>query len=231
MAEGHEVVLVARGADRRDLSIRELSQVRMASAAIDDERALTEAFRDCQAVAHCAGINRELGAQTYARVHVRGTRAVVAAARNAGVGKLAMMSFLRARPDCGSGYHESKWRAEEIVRASGLDYTILKSGVIYGRGDHMLDHLSHAFRTFPFFVLVGLRERPVRPVAVADVVALLRAALTDGRMSARPWRCWVRRRWPWERPCSGWLARPAGTFCTSGLPWRCTTRWRGASSG
>ena len=40
------------------------------------------------------------------------------------------------------------------MRASGLDYTVFKPGVIYGRGDHMLDHLSHALHTFPIFGFV-----------------------------------------------------------------------------
>jgi NADH dehydrogenase len=93
-----------------------------------------------------------------------------------------MLSFLRARPDCGSPYHESKWAAEEIVRASGLDYTILKAGMIYGRGDHMLNHLSHAIYTFPIFLGVGLREQPIRPLAVDDVVTILHASLIDGRL-------------------------------------------------
>ena len=92
------------------------------------------------------------------------------------------MSFLRARPDCGSAYHESKWAAEEIVRESGLDYTIVKAGVVYGRGDHMLDHLSHAFHTFPIFALVGLKEQTVRPLAIEDLVQVLRAALIDRRL-------------------------------------------------
>jgi uncharacterized protein YbjT (DUF2867 family) len=70
-----------------------------------------------------------------------------------------------------------------MVRASGLDYTILKSGMIFGRGDHMLDHLSRALHTFPFFLRVGLREKPVRPVSVHDVVRVLEASLTDERLS------------------------------------------------
>jgi NADH dehydrogenase len=97
-----------------------------------------------------------------------------------------MLSFLRARPDCGSAYHESKWSAEEIVRGSGLDWTVLRAGVIYGRGDHMLDHLSHAFHTFPVFGLVGMVSRPVRPVAVDDVARILAAAAVgDARLSHR----------------------------------------------
>ena len=93
-----------------------------------------------------------------------------------------LLSFLRARPDCGSLYHESKWEAEEIVRNSGLDYTVIKAGIVYGRGDHMLDHLSHALHTFPFFGLVGLKEKSIRPLAVEDLVHVMRAALVDRRM-------------------------------------------------
>jgi uncharacterized protein YbjT (DUF2867 family) len=99
------------------------------------------------------------------------------------VRKIVFMSFLRARPDCGSAYHESKWASEELVRASGLDYTVVKAGMTYGRGDHMLDHLSHALHTFPLFLTVGFREKPVRPLAIDDLVEVLRAALVDGRLS------------------------------------------------
>lgn len=183
--QGHEVILIARGLDRRDESIHLLSGARLVQAGVDDERELEEALQACDAVAHCAGINRQIGNQTYERVHVKGTEAVVAAARHAGVKKILLLSFLRARPACRSGYHESKWAAEETVRASGLDYTVLKAGVIYGSGDHMLDHLSHAFWTFPVFALVGLWDKPVRPVAIQDVLRVAAASLVEGRLSGQ----------------------------------------------
>ena len=182
LSDRHEVVIVARGVDTRDTSILGAGATFVA-ASTDDADSLRRAFAGCDSVAHFAGINRELGAQTYESVHVRGTRAVVDAAGTAGVRRIAYLSFLRARPDCGSAYHESKWAAEEIVRASGLDYTILKSGVIYGRGDHLLDHVSRALYTFPFFPLVGLRPTRLRPVFVDDVVRLAQAAVIDHRLS------------------------------------------------
>ena len=148
---------------------------------ITDVDALAAAFDGCDAVAHCAGINREIGEQTFRRVHVEGTSAVVEAARRAGVQRIVMVSFLRARPDCGSGYHESKWAAEEIVRGSGIAHTVLKSGMIYGPGDHMVDHVTKAVRTLPFFWTVGYRERTARPVPVDDAVDVLVAAL-EGRI-------------------------------------------------
>ena len=149
---------------------------------IDDVDALAAAFAGCDAVAHCAGINREIGDQTFQSVHVDGTRAVVEAARRAGVKRIVMVSFLRARPDCGSPYHETKWAAEELIRNSGLDHTILKFGMIYGPGDHMVDHVTRAVRTLPVFGTVGFRERTVRPTPIEDAVDVLRAAL-EGRIA------------------------------------------------
>jgi uncharacterized protein YbjT (DUF2867 family) len=182
-ARGHEVVVLARGVERRPLAqeVLKLPGVTFVSGSTDDEPGLISAFQNCDGVAHCAGINRETGSQTYETVHVRGTAAVVRAAEAAGVGRLAFVSFLRARPDCGCGYHESKWAAEEIVRGSSCEWTVLKPGMIFGRGDHVVDHLSRALCTFPVFA--GIGPRLVRPVAVEDVVDVLVAALVDGRLS------------------------------------------------
>ena len=178
IAAGHEVVLLARRADGVDYAGQKL-----VSSDLSNPDLLATAFSRCDAVAHCAGINRELGKQSYQNVHVEGTQNVVNAARQAGVKKIVLMSFLRARPNCGSAYHESKWAAEEIVRGSGLDYTVIRAGMVYGRGDHMLDHLSHAVHTFPIFAKVGFAEKAIRPLAIEDLVDVLAAALVEDRLS------------------------------------------------
>lgn len=180
--EGHEVVLLARGKNAASEVGGPESNTFVASD-LSDQAVLLHAFSGCDAIAHCAGINREIGDQTYRKVHVQATKNVVEAAKQAGIKKIALMSFLRARPNCGSAYHESKWAAEEIVRNSGLDYTIVKAGMVYGLGDHMLDHLSHALHTFPVFAMVGLREKGIRPLAVEDLVEILQAALVKGRLT------------------------------------------------
>ena len=111
---GHEVVLISRGMDNRDQNIRKLDKSEFRSIGTNNVEALANAFQGCYAVAHFAGINREIGEQTYTAVHIDGTRNVVAAAKKAGVKKILFLSFLRARPNCGSTYHESKWTSEEL---------------------------------------------------------------------------------------------------------------------
>jgi NADH dehydrogenase len=182
VSDGHEVVLIGR-TDRSERITFTSSRATLVANDLADPAALAQAFAGCEAVAHCAGINRELGKQTFRKVHVEGTKHVVQAAKQAGVKRIALMSFLRARPNCGSRYHESKWLAERIVRESGVDYTIIRAGVVYGLGDHMLDHLSHALHTFPFFALVGLREKQIQPLAIEDLVNVLRASLVQGRLA------------------------------------------------
>jgi uncharacterized protein YbjT (DUF2867 family) len=179
---GHEVLVLGRHRRAKEIGA---NGPRFVAADLANVVSLRDAFAGCVVVAHCAGINREIGTQTYQRVHVEATRNVVAAAHQAGVKKILLMSFLRARPDCGSPYHESKWAAEEIVRHSGIDYTIIRAGMVYGRGDHMLDHLSHALYTFPLFAMVGLKEKGVRPLAIEDLLVIMRAAIVAGRMTKK----------------------------------------------
>jgi NADH dehydrogenase len=178
-ADGQELVLLTRGTRAVPCFAK---QAQFVATDLSNSALLERAFRECEAIAHCAGINREIGEQTFQRVHVDATRNVVESARKAGVRKIVLMSFLRARPNCGSPYHESKWAAEELVRGSGLDFTIIKAGMVYGRGDHMLDHLSHSLHTLPIFATVGFRQRAIRPLAIEDLVHVLRAALIDGRL-------------------------------------------------
>jgi hypothetical protein len=51
--------------------------------------------------------------------------------------------------------------------------------MIDGRGDHMLDYLSHALQMLPWFATVGIRETPIRALAIEDLVVALRTALID----------------------------------------------------
>jgi uncharacterized protein YbjT (DUF2867 family) len=180
---GHQVVLIARGLYSRAAHVQAHENITFVRANVTDAAALGRALAGCQAVADCAGTSREDGSQTFQQVHVEGARALVDAARAAGVRRLVLVSYLRARSGAGSAYLATKWEGEQIVRASGLDYVILKAGLVYGQGDHLLHNLSNLFRKLPVFATVGLRERSVRLVAVEDLVSVIRGALLEDRLA------------------------------------------------
>jgi NADH dehydrogenase len=68
-----------------------------------------------------------------------------------------------------------------MIRQSGIDHTILKASMMYGHGDHMVDHVSRAVKTWPVFATVGYRERTVRPIPIDDFVEVMLAA-AEGRI-------------------------------------------------
>src|SRR5688572_18576244 len=181
ISRGHEVIVLARGQYTRNTQPVE-GAVFISSDARDTEK-LAGAFQGCDAVVHCAGTSVEDGNQTFHALHVEGARSAVAAAERSGVKKFVLLSYLNVRPNVNSKYHTTKWQGEEIVRASKLNYTILKAGLVYGPGDHLLHNLSNLFRKMPVFAQVGLKEKTVRLLAVEDLVDVTRTSLDENRFS------------------------------------------------
>ena len=181
ISHGHDVIVIARGKYTRNTQPIEGAAFFTLDA--NDMDKLTQAFKGCNAVVHCAGTSTEDAQQTFYRLHVEGTRSAVTAAEQAGVKKFVLVSYLNVRPNVKSEYHTTKWQGEEIVRASKLNFTIFKVGLVYGQGDHLIHNLSNLFRKMPIFAAVGLREKTVRLVAVQDLVEIIRTTLEEDRFA------------------------------------------------
>ncbi|MBV8878752.1 MAG: NAD(P)H-binding protein [Planctomycetaceae bacterium] len=142
-------------------------------------------LRGCDAVVNLAGIKREDGEQTFQAVHVDLVQRLIDAMNVAGVRRLVHISVVVARPDPALPYHDTKWKGEELVRRSSLDWTILRPAVIYGVGDDLLAHLSLMLRIAPVFPIVNDGRSPMMPVHAGDaargVVGALRNPATAGK--------------------------------------------------
>ena len=179
ISHGHEVIVIARGHYKRNT--QPVEGASFLTLDTNDTDNLTKAFEGCDAVVHCAGTSVEDAKQTFHRLHVEGTRSAVTASERARVKKFVLVSYLSVRPNVKSEYHTTKWQGEEIVRSSKLNFTILKAGLVYGQGDHLLNNLSNLFRKMPVFAAVGLREKTVRLVAVEDLVNVIRVSLDESQ--------------------------------------------------
>jgi NADH dehydrogenase len=123
------------------------------------------------------GIISEAGTITFERLHVDGTRNLVAAAQTDGVRRFVHMSALGTRAQARSRYHQTKWEAEEIVRQSGLNYTILRPSLIYGPEDHFVNQFLSLSRWLPFLPVMGPGNCRMQPVGVEDVARCFVQAL------------------------------------------------------
>jgi uncharacterized protein YbjT (DUF2867 family) len=144
-----------------------------------DAESLRDALKEIDAVIHLVGIISEVGTSTFENIHVRGTRNVVTAAREQGVKRFVHMSALGTRPNAVSRYHRTKWEAEEIVRSSGLDFTIFRPSLIFGARDHFVNLFAKIIRHSPIVPVLGRREAKFQPVAVENVAAAFVKSLAE----------------------------------------------------
>ncbi len=142
---------------------------------------MAAAARGMDAVIHLVGIISEIGRNTFANAHEQATGNMLQAARDAGVRRFLHMSALGTRPDAVARYHRTKWAAEELVRGSGLDWTIFRPSLIYGAGDHFVNLFAGISRWSPILPVMGSGQGRLQPVAVEVVATAFAAALAEPR--------------------------------------------------
>ncbi len=130
---------------------------------------LVKGLRGAVAMVHLVGIIGEVGTQTFERVHIDTTARLLAAARDAGVRRWVHMSALGTRKNAPARYHQTKWEAEELVRGSGLAWTILRPSIIYGPGDSFTNLFVRIARYSPVVPVIGGGEGLLQPVELEMV--------------------------------------------------------------
>ena len=146
---------------------------------IDDPASLEAAAQGCDRVIHLVGIIQEGRGFTFRSVHVEGTRNVLDAAKKAGIGHFVYQSAVGSREGAKSQYHRTKWEAENLVRASGIPYTILRPSLIYGPGDLFTIRISEMIKVSPVLPVIGTGRSKIQPIFIDDVVECLRKIVTS----------------------------------------------------
>jgi NADH dehydrogenase len=173
---GHEVVIVARGTTRRPKGER----VTFVETDVTNAPKLAETFAGCDAVVHLVAIIQERGRRTFDRVNREGTERVVKAAQRANVAHFVHQGALGADPDPRYPYLLSKWQGEQAVRASGVPYTGLRPGLIFGPGDGFFTLLARMMRINPVVPIAGDGRTLFQPISIGDVTRCIVLALERG---------------------------------------------------
>lgn len=165
LQRGHELRLLVH---RRTPASQGVEQV---EGDVTRPESFARAAEGCQAVINLVGIIREFPGRgiTFERLHVEATKHVLAAAQSAGVRRYLQMSALGTRADAVSAYHASKFRAEELVRESGLEWTILRPSLIFGPKDAFINMLASQLRLAPVMPIIGSGRYRLQPIHADDV--------------------------------------------------------------
>ena len=148
---------------------------------VRNESSIHEAITDggaCDTVIHLAYLRREGGGDTFDDINLKGTHNVIEAMKRAGVKRMIMVGCLGAEARSPYPLQRSLGKAEEIVRQSGLNFTVLKSAVIYGEGDWLTQWMAGVATEFPFVMpLPHGGHTKLQPIWVGDVAACVERCL------------------------------------------------------
>jgi NADH dehydrogenase len=177
-ARGHMVTAVSRTRKPRPV-IETGGVIQFRSGSVLDPASLGAAFQGAGVVVHLVGIIFETREQTFERVHVEGTRNALEAAQRAGAKRFVHMSALGARRGAPTRYWSTKGEAEELVKASGLDWTIFRPSIVYGEGDDFVNRFAAMARMLPVMPVVGSGKTRLQPIWVEDVARAFAHAVDD----------------------------------------------------
>jgi len=178
---GHRVRAVSRDGERL---LGWGGEVDPRAADVSSGAGVAEALRGAEAVVHLVAIPRERGGRTFQDVNVRAVGRTLAAAGAEGVRRIVHLSVLGASDDPKLRYLHSKWRGEELVRESGLEWVVLRPSLLFGEGDGFFNLVKVTLTWWsPGIVAIpGDGSARFQPLSVDDLaIAVERSLVEPGR--------------------------------------------------
>ncbi len=148
--------------------------VDVAISNIYDERNMRSAMIGVDTVYHLVGGEWKGVRADLDQIEIAGIRTLLDVAREAGVKRLFYVSHLGANRASAYPIFKVKGIVEEYIRKGGIDYTIIRSGLVFGQGDNFTTELAKLISLSPYLVPIPNEGSAfVQPIWVEDLVTCL----------------------------------------------------------
>lgn len=202
---GHHVLALVRDDDgaaqvQRRLTAGQRASVEIRRGDVTKPDSLPAALADADTVLHLAAVPRDWdGGATLRLVNTEGTRNILAAAAATGIRRFVHLGALGVIDDPTLHYGSSKAKAMALVRASGLDWTILSPSLLFGPRDGFFNILAGLVRMSPGIVpITGRGDARFQPLAITDLARAAVLALADDATIGREYLLGGPRYWTYR---------------------------------
>ena len=169
-AAGQDVRCLVR--DRRRGERLEAWGCELLEGDVTDPETLRAAVAGCDTVVHLVAI-RQGKPEAFQRIMIGGTRNLIAAAHEAGVGRFVLMSALGTSEETKDvvPYYGAKWQMEQDVKAAGTPYVIFRPSFIFAKDGGILTTFSKLARLAPVTPIIGNGKQRIQPIWADDIGA------------------------------------------------------------
>jgi uncharacterized protein YbjT (DUF2867 family) len=177
-ADEQEVRVLVRSRDRGAKLASE--GVELAEGDVTSPDRLRRALDGVETVVHLVAI-RQGRPEEFQRVMIDGTRNLLAAAAEAGVGRFVLMSALGTSAETKDlvPYYNAKWQMERDVEASGIPYVMFRPSFVFGTDGGILPTFARLARLTPVTPVIGSGRQRIQPIWADDVGAYFARAVTE----------------------------------------------------
>jgi NADH dehydrogenase len=143
-------------------------------SSMDDSGGLRAAFNQVDFVFHLAGVEQAGLKANLSQFEIRNLETLTEIAKQVGVKRFYYISHLGADKNSAYGLLKAKGLGEEVVKKSGLPYTIFRTSWLFGEGDHFTQSIARLLKRFlGFFFLPGEGQVLLQPLWIDDFVTAL----------------------------------------------------------
>jgi len=130
------------------------------------------------AVVNCAGILQQTRHQSIQAIHELAPAALFAACEQAGVARVVQISAISADREAGTAYALTKLAADDRLRATSLEWVVLRPSMVHARGAYGGSSAFRALAAYPFAIpLPGTGEQRFQPIWIDDLAQVVALAI------------------------------------------------------
>ena len=148
------------------------------------EQRLQKKLKNYDALVHLIGIGVESSGSTFEEINVNLTKNAIKLCKKSDIKKIIYISGLGVSKNNTSSYFASKYKAEQEIISSGLDYTIFRASYIIGKTDHLTKSLSKQMKK-GVIIIPGSGKYQLQPIFVEDVAKIILKSILEKKFSKK----------------------------------------------
>ena len=145
------------------------------------EKGLQNKLRNCDALVHLIGIGKQSSKYNF-EDNVDLTKNMIKICKKSGIKKIVYMSGLGVTKNSRSDYFISKYKAEQEIINSGLDYTIFRPSYIVGKKDYLSKFILKQIKK-GIVIIPGSGKYHLQPIFVEDVAKIILESIYEKKFS------------------------------------------------
>ena len=158
----------------------------LAEGDVTDAESLRRAVMGVETIVHLVAI-RQGPREQFQRIMVDGTRDLLSAARDAGVGRFVHMSALGTSEETRElvPYYWAKWEDEQQVRSSGIPFVIFRPSFVFGPDGGILPTFVKLAKLAPVTPIIGSGRQRIQPIWADDLARIFTEATQKEDVTGR----------------------------------------------